>query len=384
MNASFPLQAHAAWTVPEITAHRGWIYSLSASDAQELLLQVRRAHQPGRALLDYRRCAFSLDRCLDTLAHAFDEAASGRGMALVRGLPREGVTPEEFCLINWAIGLYFGVARPQNAASAYVNEVKDVGGVYRSAKGRGYSSNAELDFHVDGSDVVLLACYNQAPIGGQSLVSSALTAFRIVRDERPELADALCRQYPASRNGEEGEGESPWYAAPVFAFERGRLFCRYNRNRIENALRLPGVPPIDAQQREAIEYLDTVLRRPDVMFTMRLEPGDLQLLDNHTMLHSRTAFEDDPAKDQCRTLYRLWLATPGSVALPAGWEHFWQTREGGTVRGGYRGRHYDDACREFDVDQAAVMGMRLIESIAPIDSIVPACRAGANPQEMHT
>ena len=38
---------------------------------------------------------------------------------------------------------------------------------------------------------------------------------------------------------------------------------------------------------------------------MALEPGDIQLLSNHTIVHARTAYEDDPGRK--RHLLRLWL-----------------------------------------------------------------------------
>jgi hypothetical protein len=75
-------------------------------------------------------------------------------------------------------------------------EVKDTGVTYRSPTGRGYSSNAELDFHVDSSDVVLLSCYNQAPIGGMSMCASAATAHAIVAAERPDYAATLDTPLP--------------------------------------------------------------------------------------------------------------------------------------------------------------------------------------------
>jgi hypothetical protein len=131
-----------------------------------------------------------------------------------------------------------------------------------------------------------------------------------------------------------------------------------NRNRLENALKIEGVPPLTAVQREAFEYLDAVVRRPDLMYCMQLEPGDLQLLSNQTMLHSRTSFEDHPEGSKKRTLYRLWLATPDSRRLPCGWEHHYGTREPGTVRGGSKGHHYDERCQRFDAEQATAMGMQ--------------------------
>ncbi|WPH15907.1 TauD/TfdA family dioxygenase [Variovorax paradoxus] len=351
-----------AWTVADIENESRWIFRLSAPEANELIVGVRRAYVAGKSLLDYHRENFDFKLSLPRLADAFREVRDGRGMALVKNLPREGVSAEEFELMTWAIGLYFGVARPQDRQSRYINVVKDVGGVYRSPTGRGYSTNSELDFHVDGSDVVLLSCYNQAPVGGMSMCTSSIKAYEVVRKERPELAAALHTPYPFSRNGEQTEDEPPWFLAPLAGVEGGHLFCAWNRNRLENALKTEGVPPITSLQREAVEYLDTVVRRPDLMYCMHLEPGDLQLLSNQTVLHSRTSFEDHADESRKRTLYRLWLATPDSRELPPGWEHAYGTREGGAVRGGTKGHHYDEACRRFDKRQAQAMNMKQPES----------------------
>lgn len=348
----------AAWTVADVETDKGWIYRLSAIESAELIAAVRGAGDASRPILDWRRDDFALRESIPTLAAAFREVRDGRGMALVKNLPREGVTPAEFRLMTWAIGLHFGVARPQNRASDYITEVKDTGHAYRSPTGRGYNSKAELDFHVDSSDVVLLSCYNQAPVGGMSLCASAATAYAIVQAERPDYAAALATGYAFSRNGEQAEDEAPWYAAPICMVEDGRVFCKWNRNRIDNAQKIEGVPKLTGLQREAMEYFDLVLRRPENMFCMHLEPGDLQMLCNQTMLHSRTGFEDHDGEDRKRTLYRLWLARPDSRRLPASWEVFYGSSEPGTVRGGFKGHHYDDVRRAFDARQAAALGMR--------------------------
>lgn len=352
----------AAWTVAEVEADRSWIYPLSPGEGAELIGAVRAAVQKAgpidKPILDWKRDDFALEKSVPTLAAAFREVRDGRAMALVRNLPREGVTPMEFRLMTWAIGLHFGVARPQNRTSDYITEVKDAGMAYRSPTGRGYNSKAELDFHVDGSDVVLLSCYNQAPAGGMSMCSSAATAFDVVKAERPDYAEALTTDYTFSRNGEQSEGEEPWYAAPVCTTREGRVFCKWNRNRIQNAQKIEGVPQLTGLQREAIEYFDTVLRRPENMFCMHLEPGDLQILCNQTMLHSRTSFEDHADEEKKRTLYRLWLARPDSRRLPDSWAVFYGTSEAGTVRGGMKGHQYDDVRRNFDARQARAMGMK--------------------------
>jgi len=348
----------AAWTVAEVEADKSWIYRLSADESAELIAAVRRAGNPERPLLDWRRDDFALNASIPMLAAAFREVRDGRGMALVKNLPRDGVTPAEFRLMTWAIGLHFGVARPQNRASDYITQVKNEGLSYRGPAGRGYNSKAELDFHADSSDVVLLACYNQAPVGGMSMCASAATAYEVVRAERPDYAAALATDYSFSRNGEQSAEEAPWYGVPICTVEDGRVFCKWNRNRINNAQKLEGVPPLSALQREAMEYFDQVLRRPENMYCMHLEPGDLQLLCNQSMLHSRTSFEDHAEEDRKRTLYRLWLARPDGRRLPASWAIFFGTAEPATVRGGMKGHHYDDVRRNFDARQAKALGMK--------------------------
>jgi hypothetical protein len=356
-----PLRAAPAWHAADLESDLSWTIRLDEDDRQELLGIVRAARDEKRDLLSWRRQDFPFDKSLKKLGQAFREAQLGRGVALIKGLPREGVSPEEFELMTWAIGLHFGVARPQDKLSRYMNQVRDAGTDYRSATGRGYSSNAELDFHIDGADVVVLSCYNQAENGGDSMCCSSLAAFEALRQERPDLAEALQTAYPWSRQGEEAEGASPFHLMPVYGVEGDLAFCSWNRNRLENALKMPGTPGISPLQREAVTYLDALIRRPEFMYSMRLEAGDLQILSNHTVLHSRTGFRDhsDPARK--RTLYRLWLSTPEGPRLPAAWRAFFGTTEPGVVRGGIYGHHYDERCRSFDRSQAHDVGMRYDE-----------------------
>ena len=77
---------------------------------------MRAAGDATRPILDWRRDDFALRESIPTLAAAFREVRDGRGMALVKNLPREGVTPAEFRLMTWAIGLHFGICDPGSVA----------------------------------------------------------------------------------------------------------------------------------------------------------------------------------------------------------------------------------------------------------------------------
>ena len=46
------------------------------------------------------------------------------------------------------------------------------------------------------------------------------------------------------------------------------------------------------------------------------QPGDMQFVYNHSLLHDRTGFTDWPDPDRRRHLLRLWLAVPGDRPLP--------------------------------------------------------------------
>ncbi|HEX2940816.1 MAG TPA: TauD/TfdA family dioxygenase [Rhodopila sp.] len=349
----------AAWTVDSLNADRSWIITLDDRARRDLTQSVRKVANPDRTLFDYRRDEFDLGAAEPAIAAAMRETRDGTGFVLLRGLPRDGLTQSEFELLTWAIGLHTGVARPQGKASHFMSAVRDAGTVYRSGKGRGYSSNAELDFHTDGADVVLLTCYNVAKSGGMSMVSSSVTAYEMLASERPDLADTLHQPFYFSRQQEQAPDEGPFYPNPIYAVEDGRLFSKWNRNRLRTAQAIEGVPQLTAQQNEAVDLLDDILRRPSVMFTMYLQPGDMQILNNHVTLHSRTEFEDheDPARKRC--LFRLWLAPPDSVPLPEGWKPFYRSVEPGTIRGGITGQAYDETRLAFERRAAADLGMRV-------------------------
>ncbi|MDP9968680.1 alpha-ketoglutarate-dependent taurine dioxygenase [Variovorax beijingensis] len=351
----------AAWRATDLKRDMArWTLRFDDAERADLLQVLRAAHRPGRPLLAYRRSDFPFGAAaLGRIRRAIDEVQHGLGVALVKGFPREGVTSEEFELLTWGVGLHFGVARPQDRMTRYINRVQDVGTVYRSPTGRGYSSNAELDFHVDGADMVLLSCYNQAPVGGDSMCASAIAAWRQLLAERPDLAGVLREPLPFSCQGEQAEGLPPFRLMPVYGELGNDVFCMWVRNRVEQGEKLPGAPGLTAAQREAMDLLDAIVRRPEFMYSMRLEPGDLQILSNFTALHSRTEFHDANAPEKKRLLFRLWLATPDSPRLPAGWGGFYESVDPGVVRGGTYGQHYGDDCRHFDAEQAQAMGMAL-------------------------
>ena len=123
----------AAWRVPELLEDRSWIFPIGNPARTQLAEIVKHAFDPDRPLFAYSKDDFDLGSGFEIIKAAAQRAYSKCGFTLVKGLPRDLLTKEEFQLLLWAVGLNLGVARPQGKASQYVSEVRAAGMNYRSA-----------------------------------------------------------------------------------------------------------------------------------------------------------------------------------------------------------------------------------------------------------
>jgi hypothetical protein len=67
---------------------------------------------------------------------------------------------------------------------------------------------------------------------------------------------------------------------------------------------------------QALSTFIGLLSGDELRVDHQLEPGDLQLLNNHCCIHTRTAFLDHEDPDSKRHLLRLWVAPPEAHAWP--------------------------------------------------------------------
>lgn len=346
----------ADWSPDDLVADEGWIIALDAGARADLRDAVAGAAGSGRGQMELLAADFPLGRAAPALARAINEVNEGRGIALVKGLPAD-LSEEDFRLLTWGIGLHLGVARPQNKASDYLTAVRDTGMTYKSGVGRGYNTRSGLDFHTDFADVVALSCLRTAKEGGQSKVVSSYRSYRLLCESEPNLARILYEPFWYSRQWELAHDESPTYPCSVFATHKGELFVRYVRKNITNAQELRGVPRLEQRQLEALDRFDALVSAPESVYSMSLEPGDLQLLNNFRVLHSRSEFIDHIEPERKRLLFRLWLSVPGSHELPGEWTPCHGDVRAGAPRGGVRGENYDASHQIFERRRAHELGM---------------------------
>jgi len=303
-----PVQTPAAWTGEQIR----WALE---QPGQEICYRLT-AHDVAifDSALDYalglKKPVLELspeDFPIGDLAAKFEDwrnvLRDGRGFVLIKGVPvdRWGTTRAE--TFFWCFGQHLGIPGLQNPQGDLLGHVTDTGDAAKDPMVRLYRTAANINYHCDGSDVVGLLCLRTADRGGASRIASSVTVFNELLRQEPELARRLCAEIRMDRRNEEREGELPWSLLQPACYDGRHLRTFYHSDYFRSVVRLVG--PLPEEEQALLDAYEEIAERPDIRFEMQFEPGDIQLLSNHTVVHARTAYEDG-ARGQ-RHLLRLWI-----------------------------------------------------------------------------
>ena len=324
-----PLTGPSVWTGAEMAERSDWIWHWRAEELTELLACGRAMLESGRAVESFRRADVPLPVTAPRLAAIQADLEEGTGIVNLRGLPIAETTPELLRAMLWAIGLHLGVALSQSKLGEWLGEVRDTGEVPGQPGSRGYRTGGPLRFHTDRCDVVALLCCRQSESGGESLIVSTPAIHNAMLTRAPALLELLFQPWFHSRQGEQRPGDTPWSRHPIFALHEGRFTSQYSRSSVESAQRFDDVPRLSEAQLATIEMLGEMAH--ELALRTRMEPGDIQLLNNHVTYHARTELVDP---ERLRLVYRLWLSLPNSRAVPPEVQGVWGLVAAGAVRGG--------------------------------------------------
>jgi hypothetical protein len=303
--AGAPIIDPAGWEPEDLLNSDDWVYRFTRSDLAELANAIDQIENRDIDIVNLTSEDFPLPHFSDFLSDVRQELLDGRGLAVLRGLPVQDWGLRRVAVAYFGMGHHLGLPISQNAHGHILCHVKDYGQDYHDPLSRGYQSSAEMGFHADHADYVGLLCLQTARSGGTSKLASSITLYNRMLAERPDLAEILTEDFYWTRHGEVPPGAEPWYRQPVFAFEQGYFSARGASSYIRKAQGLPGVPPFTEAQIEAMALFQSMA--PGCAATIEFEPGDIQFLHNHVILHTRTAYEDWPELERKRHLLRLWL-----------------------------------------------------------------------------
>jgi hypothetical protein len=307
----------SAWRGEDMAANPDrWLFRLSADEIAELEQAAQSYLAKTKDIGDISKDRFPLPRFGAHLAELRDTLIDGIGFEVIRGLPVAKYSQEFAATIFCGVGAHLGSARSQNAKGHILGHVRDVGADAKDPNTRIYQTAERQTFHTDSADVVGLLCIREAMEGGKSLLVSTAAIYNEMLRRRPELVALLFEPIATDRRGEVPEGQQPYLQIPPLNWHTGFLTGFYQRQYIDSAQRFADAPRLTPAHVEALDLFDTLANDPHLHFGMQLQPGDMQFVYNHALLHDRTGFRDWPDAHQKRHLLRLWLSVAGDRALP--------------------------------------------------------------------
>ena len=309
----------ASWRGPDMAAAAStWTIPLEERQREELLDALSAIEAKGLDFLDLTRENFVLPTVGPLLESIIDVLLDGRGFVLLQGVPVEGLSERQIELMYWGMGLYAGIALPQGAEGTDLfAHVRDEG-VDRHANYGGGLLNKHsggLPFHTDSSDIVGLLCIRPALRGGTSTIVSTTAVHDEIVRRRPDLAAVMYEPWWFDRK--RGDGPDSFAQCPIYAVnDDGRLFAFYGPDLYKTAQRGAHVPPLSDQQWAAMALIDEINGSPEFHLDMDFAPGEIQFINNYTVMHSRSPYEDHSDPELRRDLIRLWLTVDRDLDIP--------------------------------------------------------------------
>lgn len=316
MTQLFPIEGPAAWQGSRIDYREEGLHVLSGREVAELDAALRHLQSLGE--VDFPEIGpetFPLPTLGPFLADLAETLRTGRGFLLLRGLPRERYSLDDIALIYVGLGSHTGRLIPQSYQGELLGHVIDVSDV--EAEARGYHKGGAQRMHTDNCDIVSLMCVRGAKSGGVSRIASVAAVHNRLLEERPDLLQALYGEYVFRRmeqDAELGDGVLVKNVA-IFSRQSGQLTCNVSGSYPHRAVRA-GDAVMSPLQIEALEEMKRVSGSPDLCLDMNIGEGDIQFLNNRTILHGRTGYEDWPDMARRRHMLRLWLEMPSWPPLP--------------------------------------------------------------------
>lgn len=324
-----PVTGASAWRGADLAHDDSWIWTLDATECRELEAAVSGVARRGLRAGEFEREDFPLEQLAARLAHARAELEDGRGFVLLRGLPLDGLDERRLLQLYWGLGVWTGRPMPQRAVlnlsgirDDLIAHVTDQGHDIRKRNVHGSATRADQLPHVDPADVVGLLCVRRAKSGGVSHIASAATVYNELLARHPEYLPILRRGFHLDLRDEVRDGVDARVTpqrAPVFSHHAGKLSVNFNARMIRTGQEQYG-EPLDAIESAAVDAVIAIARAPEIRLEMDFRPGDMQLLNNYAILHSRTGWEDHPEPERRRLLLRLWLNVPDARALIPGFD----------------------------------------------------------------
>ena len=304
-----------AWHGPDLR-DEDFVVKLDGQPMAELehvIAEQRKAPVP-TLILEPRH--FPLEACTRLMEGVRSRLDQGLGFIILDRLPVERWSRQEVIDVYWLLGSLIEPPVAQEWSGKMIYDVRYDGEGY-TADTRTALTPEGLDMHNDSSmgeapaNYISLLCLQTAQSGGKSSLSSAYAAHNHFLDLHPELLDRLYQPFYRDKQQYQPEGaeRTNWY--PIFSAEPGARNAGGLRIRFNNRVIRRGYQKteqvLDNAGAQAVEILNTFLIDPAHRHDFWMERGQIQILNNRSIVHGRTPYVDHESPEQRRHLIRLWL-----------------------------------------------------------------------------
>ena len=300
-----PILSPAAWRASDMADRSRWSYSLSAEEIREVDDAVDHAMAKGKTLDALTKEDLPLPLLAPKFCKWQQSLVHGLGVQLIQGVPVERWNQKKAEVFFWCFGQHLGITGAQNRDNDLLGHVRDDGADPDDPSVRQYRTSSHIPFHCDAADVVGLLCLKQAREGGASRLVSSVSVFNDLLAQNAELAPVLFDRFHLDAHHEGGVFTLPVHPCRYF---EGELRTFFHTDYFHSASKRYAHAKLSPKQCAAIALYDQLCDSPSLQLDMQLVPGDIQLISNHTVLHSRTGYVDHAAAADKRHLLRLWLS----------------------------------------------------------------------------
>ena len=330
------IQSNGIWKGDELSAHLHWKVHLSEEDVLELEAAVK--NTKATPLLELSKERFVLPTLGKKMLEIQENLEDSIGATLLSGFPVERFDEETAQRIFWGICQHIGTPVSQSAKGERIFSVRNEGYGDGDNRQRGPNTNRKLSFHSDRSDVIAFLCWKQAKTGGENQLVSSLALHNAILERRPDLLEQLYLPYYYKRHNVDQGNALPWCRQPIFSITDGKFACNILRVLIDRAYDLEELPDMTPLQREALDFVEETASDPSLHYAFRQKPGDMLFLNNFTVLHRRSGFEDFEEPEKRRHIFRIWLSVPNSRPLDPLFKENYGAVEAGALRGGMKAK----------------------------------------------
>ncbi len=173
---------------------------------------------------------------------------------------------------------------------------------------RYHQTNKGGSIHTDGPqlnkspNILIMGCIKNSVRGGETILVDSKKLFKKIKNQDQKSAEILQKKFFFERRGFGGNIKT--LSKKIFDINKDKFEFRHLREYINSAYKIKKIK-IPNNKKKALDLLDVFLHKKEMQTKLKLNIGDVILINNKAIAHGRTSFT--LSKNKPRKLLRIWV-----------------------------------------------------------------------------